>query len=107
MDVVDLAEAPLRLAGRILKQRRVVTGFEATERVEYETDLFPRYIDFEYHARKMDEEILAAFARGERCQEFRTGTVAMGTPAVNLDPALQVTADLKDDELIRKPRAGA
>lgn len=31
----------------------------------------------------------------------------MGEPTVNLDRALQVVAELEDDELIRKMRAGA
>jgi len=38
---------------------------------------------------------------------FRTATVAMGASRVNLDRALQVVADLEDDELIRKLRTGS
>ena len=38
---------------------------------------------------------------------FRTQTVAMGTSTVNLDRALQVAADLEDDELVRKMRIGS
>lgn len=38
---------------------------------------------------------------------FRTATAAMGESRVNLDRALQVAADLEDDELIRKLRAGS
>jgi hypothetical protein len=38
---------------------------------------------------------------------FRTATAAMGSSRVNLDRALQVVADLEDDELIRKLRAGS
>jgi uncharacterized protein len=66
VDVVDLAEAPLRLAGRILTERVVVTGLDSPERVVYETDLFPRYLDFEYHARRLDAALLAATASGDR-----------------------------------------
>ena len=40
-------------------------------------------------------------------QPFRTETAAMGEPTVNLDRALQVVADLEDDELIRKSRLGS
>ena len=36
---------------------------------------------------------------------FRTETASMGRSAVNLDRALQVAADLEDDELIRRMRA--
>jgi hypothetical protein len=38
---------------------------------------------------------------------FRTATAAMGASRVNLDRALQIVADLEDDELIRKLRAGS
>ena len=37
---------------------------------------------------------------------FRTETADLGTPSVNLDRALQVAADLEDDELIRRMRVG-
>lgn len=66
VDVVDLDEAPLGLAGRILTERRVVTGLDSPERVHYETALYRPYIDFEHHARELDAEILAATARGHR-----------------------------------------
>lgn len=35
-------------------------------------------------------------------EPFRTGTVSMGESTVSLDRALQVVADLEDDELIRR-----
>ena len=38
---------------------------------------------------------------------FRTQTVPMGESRVNLDRALQVAADLEDDELVRKLRRGS
>lgn len=37
---------------------------------------------------------------------FRTETASLGVSQVNLDRALQVVADLEDDELVRKARAG-
>lgn len=43
----------------------------------------------------------------EAVQEFRTQTASMGRSAVNLDRALQVAADLEDDDLVRKMRAGS
>ncbi len=43
--------------------------------------------------------------RGSR-GEFRTMTADLGLPAVNLDRALQVAADLEDEELVRKTRVG-
>lgn len=38
---------------------------------------------------------------------FQTEVASMGESRVNLDRALQVAADLEDDELIRKMRAGS
>lgn len=46
---------------------------------------------------------IASTAPGER---FRTETASMGVSEVNLDRALQVAAELDDDDLIRKMRAG-
>lgn len=37
---------------------------------------------------------------------FRTATVAMGIPTVNLDRALQLAGELEDEELVRKMRTG-
>lgn len=37
-------------------------------------------------------------------REFATRTADLGSPAVNLDKALQVAADLEDEELIRRQR---
>lgn len=36
---------------------------------------------------------------------FRTATASLGVSQINLDRALQVVADLEDDELVRKARA--
>ncbi|BBZ09953.1 MULTISPECIES: ribbon-helix-helix protein, CopG family [Mycobacterium] len=38
---------------------------------------------------------------------FKTRTADLGVPAVNLDRALQVAAELEDEELIRRQRRGA
>lgn len=38
---------------------------------------------------------------------FVTQTASMGESRVNLDRALQVAADLEDDELLRRMRAGS
>ncbi len=34
--------------------------------------------------------------------DFRTPTMSMGRPVVNLDRALQISGELEDEELIRK-----
>jgi uncharacterized protein len=66
VDVVDLEEAPLRLAGRILTERVVVTGHERVDRVRWETAIYRPYVDVEYHAREMDRLVLQAMAEGRR-----------------------------------------
>ena len=38
---------------------------------------------------------------------FATRTADLGRPAVNLDRALQLAADLEDEELIRRQRRGS
>ena len=37
---------------------------------------------------------------------FRTPTARLGVPAVNLDRALQLAAELEDEEMLRKTRGG-
>jgi aspartyl aminopeptidase len=38
---------------------------------------------------------------------FRTRTADLGVPTVNLDRALQLAAELEDEELLRRQRRGA
>ncbi len=38
---------------------------------------------------------------------FETWAVDLGVPVVNLDRALQVAAELEDEELLRRQRRGA
>jgi len=40
-------------------------------------------------------------------RKFRTRTANIGVPAVNLDRALQLAAELEDEELIRRQRRRA
>lgn len=53
----------------------------------------------------LNESIRAGTAE-EREAPFRTATAPLGVPAVNLDRALQVAAELEDEELLRKMRVG-
>ena len=39
-------------------------------------------------------------------RSFTTVTADLGTPTVNLDHALRIAADIEDEELLRKMRAG-
>ncbi len=51
-------------------------------------------------------ELIREGATGQ-AEPFETATASMGETHVNLDRALQLAADLEDDELIRKMRAGS
>ncbi|MGH3930845.1 MAG: hypothetical protein ACRDTF_12805 [Pseudonocardiaceae bacterium] len=51
-------------------------------------------------------EAIRAGAAENRGAPFRTVTVALGVPTVNLDRALQLAAELEDEELVRKIRVG-
>jgi uncharacterized protein len=66
VDVVDLEQVPLRLLGRILRERVVVLGLDRPERVRFESETFRRAVDFELHARALDAALLEATAAGER-----------------------------------------
>jgi len=55
----------------------------------------------------LNELIREGATREHRAEPFRTRVASMGESTVNLDRALQVAADLEDDELIRKMRSGS
>lgn len=54
----------------------------------------------------LNDLIRGATANSSPGERFRTETASMGVSGVNLDRALQVAAELDDDEVIRKMRAG-
>lgn len=51
-------------------------------------------------------EAIRAGAAEERETPFHTATARLGVPAVNLDRALQVDAELEDEDLVRRMRVG-
>lgn len=53
----------------------------------------------------LNDAIRSSVSRGP--EEFRTATASMGESAVNLDRALQIVAELEDDDLIRRMRTGS
>lgn len=61
------------------------------------------------HGVSFKEAINEAIRAGvqDTAAPFRTETASMGRSSVNLDRALQVAADLEDDELVRRMRAGS
>ena len=50
----------------------------------------------------LNEAIRAGARRPGKHRAFRTRTFDMGPPAIPLDKALRLAADLEDEELIRK-----
>lgn len=66
VDLVDLEEAPFRLAGRIATERVILTGFDEPGRVRFETGIVPRYLDFRYHADRLDRMLLEEMSAGRR-----------------------------------------
>ena len=51
-------------------------------------------------------DAIRAGAAPATVEPFRTQVADLGTPSVNLDRALQVAAELEDDELVRRMRLG-
>ncbi|HEX6236344.1 MAG TPA: hypothetical protein VFZ68_04070 [Acidimicrobiales bacterium] len=54
----------------------------------------------------VNDAIRAGLGGRERKEAFHTRTAPMGTPSVNLDRALQLAAELEDEELVRRMRLG-
>jgi hypothetical protein len=55
----------------------------------------------------LNDAIRSGAVAAAPAEPFRTEVASMGESRVNLDRALQVAADLEDDDLIRKLRAGS
>ncbi|MGF1663864.1 MAG: CopG family transcriptional regulator [Kineosporiaceae bacterium] len=55
----------------------------------------------------LNDAIRAGARVGAEPTPFRTAPASMGRSAVNLDRALQIAAELEDDDLIRRMRAGS
>jgi hypothetical protein len=55
----------------------------------------------------LNDAIREGAARGAATPPFRTRVASLGEPTVNLDRALQVAADIEDDELLRRMRSGS
>ncbi len=54
----------------------------------------------------LNDAVREGLRAGQGSGGFRTTTANLGLPAVNLDRALQLAAELEDEELIRSSRAG-
>jgi hypothetical protein len=55
----------------------------------------------------LNDAIRAGLAADEPRPAFQTKTARMGRSRVNLDRALQLAAELEDDELVRRMRVGS
>jgi hypothetical protein len=55
----------------------------------------------------LNDAVRAAAAGRPTPTPFHTRSAELGVPAVNLDRALQLAAELEDEELIRRQRRGA
>ncbi len=64
--LVVLNDAPLPLAGRIRRQRRIIYSHDEPTRVRYESRIARLFNDFELHAGERDRERLRAIAEGRR-----------------------------------------
>jgi len=54
----------------------------------------------------LNDAIREGLAAPRREAPFRTPTADLGHPSVSLDRALQLAAELEDEELVRKQRIG-
>ncbi len=64
--LVVLDDAPLRLQGRVLRDGVVIFVSDDDMRVRYETTTRSSAADYEIVAERLDRELLAAHARGDR-----------------------------------------
>ena len=55
----------------------------------------------------LNDAIRSGVQAGGAPAPFTTATASLGESTVNLDRALQLAADLEDDELVRKLRTGS
>lgn len=61
-----LDAAPLRLVGRVLRDRVVLYSRDETHRVSFETRMGPQALDYELKAAALDRRLLLDFASGRR-----------------------------------------
>ncbi len=64
--LVILNEAPLPLAGRVVREGKVLYSRDEPRRVRYESRVFREFTDFELTARRLDEELLRGHAERRR-----------------------------------------
>ncbi len=65
-DLLILSDAPLRLLGRVLRDRVVLWSRDEPLRVRFEATMRSRCLDFDLHAEPLDRELLRAIAESRR-----------------------------------------
>ncbi len=66
VEVVVLNDTPLPLTGRAVKERTVIYSRDEPSRVAFESLTVREFLDFEIHARPLDERFLRDIATGRR-----------------------------------------
>lgn len=66
IEVVVLNGAPLPLLGRVLRDRILLFSDDEARRVRFESLAERRFLDFDIHARRLDDELLRSIADGRR-----------------------------------------
>lgn len=66
IEITVLNDAPLGLVGRAIRERITIYSREEPARVEFESTKFREFMDFEFHAKTMDEKFLRDTAEGRR-----------------------------------------
>lgn len=64
--LVILNQAPLPLAGRVVREGRALYSRDESRRVRYESRIFREFTDFELASRRLEEALLRAHAEGRR-----------------------------------------
>lgn len=64
--LVVLNETPLPVAGRVIREGKLLYSRDEPQRVVYESRIFRESVDFELWARGLEEELLRAHAEGRR-----------------------------------------
>ena len=66
VEVLVLNDAPLRLVGRVIQQRRVLYSCDELARVYFESLKLRQFLDFELMMKGLDLKFLADIASGRR-----------------------------------------
>lgn len=66
VEVTTLNDAPLPLRGRAVSERQTIYSRDEPLRVRFESETMRQFLDFQFHAKAMDEQFLRDTAEGRR-----------------------------------------